>query len=150
MIEPGTIGTICIALAVAVPLGIMAYITNRRPKNTKEPLTDTQNDAVDAYMRENPAPSLLIEANGVRPVYDLDDRFMRKVSKIEINGRLYCAKAEWKPELIGVRSSGYFLECTAHDTPSLSLSKDVLRELKRTAKLVMYCFTEVDFSDEEA
>lgn len=149
MIDQTTIVVMGVVIAVVVFIGIMAYIT-RRTKNTTEPLTNAQNDAVNAYMRENPAPSLLVDDNGVRPVYALDDRFMRKINSIEINGKIYATKAVWKPELTGVRNSGTFLECTAHDTPTLLFDAVQLRQLKKDVNLILYCFMEVDFQDEAA
>lgn len=129
---------------------LMVVFVSARKGHLPSPLSPEDEAAVQNYLRENPAPSLLVNNGEVVPLYTLDDRFMRKVSKIEINDKLYTAKPEWKPELQGVRSSGYFLKCTAHDTPVLSLSKDALRELKRTQNLVIYCFMEVDFLDEKA
>lgn len=128
---------------------VSIFVSFRRDKQPPA-LSPEDEAAVQNYLRENPAPALLVNNGEVVPLYALDDRFMRKVSKIEINGLLYTVKPEWKPELQGVRSSGYFLKCTAHDTPALLLSKDALRELKRLQNLVIYCFMEVDFSDEKA
>lgn len=147
MIDQTIIVVMGIVIAVAIFVGITARLI-LRPKKVSEPLTDAQNDAVSAYMRENPAPSLLIDDDGVRPVYTLDDRFMRKVKKLEIDGKLYNVVPVWKPELVGVRNSGYHLECTAHDGPPLWFSKDSLRQLKKDGNLVLYCVTEVDFKDE--
>lgn len=148
MIDQTIIVVMGIVIAVAIFVGITARLIPR-PKNAPDPLTDAQNDAVNKYMREHPAPSLLIgDDNEVKPVYALDDRFMQKVNKLEIDGKLYNVVPVWKPELVGVRNSGYHLECTAHDGPPLWFSKDSLRQLKKDGNLVLYCVTEVDFKDE--
>lgn len=139
----GAIGIVFIAVVWII------FVIRLQGKTVPDPLSDAQNAAVSKYMRENPAPSLLIDDNGVRPVYTLDDRFMQKINSIEINGKIYATRAVWKPELIGVRNSGTFLECTAHDTPTLLFDAVQLRQLKKDTNLILYCFMEVDFNDEE-
>jgi hypothetical protein len=141
MIDPATYAAVFIGVSAIT--GMVAYVTHR-PKNTSgtsEPFTDKQNDAVDAYMRENPAASLLVYDDRVRPVYDLDDRFLRKISKIEIDGKMHNVR-------VVVRSSGTLLECTAHGSNPLSFNQDGLRQLKKDHNIVLYCVTEIDFSNE--
>lgn len=141
----------CLAIAVpSVLIGAIAYLTKMAKGSKFDPMSDAQNAAVNEYLRENPAPALLFDNTGVKPVYALDDRFLRKISKMEINGKLYSTKAVMKPELMGVRNSCTMLECTAHDTPTLLFDAVQLRQLKKDANIVLYCVTKVDFQDEKA
>lgn len=129
---------------------LVCVLISFRKDKPHSPLNPEDEAAVKNYLRENPAPSLLISNSGVVPLYALDDRFMRKINKIEINGELYNAKAVWKRELVGTRNSGYFLECTAYKSPMLSFDAAQLRQLKKDSNIILYQFMEFDFSDEEA